>query len=181
MDQFLNTYYDGIYFHRVDNRNGLDMFVANIHYLTSNDKKKYVILFVLPQNGCGKDIVRIHEVRWTNLQTRILSDNYTYKGKRIPPQTLKRVKIRDEPLFLTDDNHRTLELTKYISEVCEINDCFEMELLQTKFKSIYQYPTKMPLITALETYACIITRTNNRSSETFEPILQEDDNNMELL
>jgi hypothetical protein len=137
----------------VDSKSGFVIYGAGISSGLGGGYMRYILLFV-PEHEASKEQVSIREVRWQNLQTRGLTYSY-----RLKPQAWTIP--REAPDVLLRAVSRVKPHTSYCLVQPEDGESIEVLLLNdSKKKTIYQYPEKITLTAAVETFECVINRVN---------------------
>jgi hypothetical protein len=145
----INKYFEGILFEHVDTKTGFEVYAACVNTMTMSNKKPYIFLFIpcqlnLPSKGY------INQFPWKNIQTRSVNNG---QGYNLRSQRWVYGKYLIDPQFLLKE--RTQKDSTYTGAMpCEIN-----LLHDPKKDSKYQYPGKIALSSALNTFQCSITLT----------------------
>ncbi|AMQ10839.1 hypothetical protein [Brazilian marseillevirus] len=146
MEQF-NTYFQSLQFYLVEQKaiGGIkySVYAAKISSLLA-DGQRYVLLFV-PSSSTDVAKSHISMLQWESLQTRILPNNYN-----IPLQSLNFRTNKQDALQVFQ---RTPTCTYYSSPELPA----EVALLHNpKKRSIEQFPDKLQLSQALQTFSCVV-------------------------
>lgn len=143
----LNTYFQSLQFYLVEQKmiSGVQysVYAAKISSLLA-DGQRYVLLFV-PASSTDVAKSHISMLQWESLQTRILPNNYN-----IPLQSLNFQRNRQDSLEVL---RRTPNCTYYSSKDLPV----EFALLHNpKKKSIEQFPDRLQISQALQTFSCVV-------------------------
>lgn len=143
----LNTYFQSLQFYLVEQKmiGGMrySVYAAKISSLLA-DGQRYVLLFV-PATSTDVSKSHISLLQWESLQTRILPNNYN-----IPLQSLNLQRNKQDSLEVF---RRTPTCTYYSSQVLPA----EFALLHNpKKKSIEQFPDRLQISQALQTFSCVV-------------------------
>jgi len=143
----VNPFFKDLIFTKVEPKEGFTIYAAAVSATLGDGKKQYVLVLV-PTHMAIVDQARIHELHWSNVQTRYLQNGY-----RLPPQRFAVPK--GIPLLMFHIQRRDTPRSTYIAED---NVPLEMDLLHDpKKKSIHQYYDKMNIVGAIMTFRCSIS------------------------
>lgn len=144
MYKAFDTYFNSPVLTKIKNINGNSMYMTKIVCLLGNESR-YIICFVIQDDLPVGTIEKLSNMRWLSLQTRSLSDIYNIPSHRYQPKA-------DGPLNVVINRiNVTSEASTYKCDSFPIS----VTLLHKKGESDYQ--PKGNVISALETYATIIT------------------------
>lgn len=142
----INAYFQSLEFYLVEQKNiegvSYSLYVAKIYSLLA-DGQRYVMLFV-PASSTDVAKSHISVLPWESLQTRVLQKDYN-----IPMQRLNIKNNREDIIQVIG---KTQTCTYYGSHLP-----LQFALLHNpKKKSLEQYPDKLLVSQALQTFSCVV-------------------------
>lgn len=158
----INEYFKDLLFTKVvDNKEGYAIYGAGVSSGIGGQTARYVLAFV-PVVYATKKHSKIENLMWKNLQTRNLVDSYKLKSQR---WTYER-NIFDFLLTVQDRNskHTSYENPDFPFEILLLHN--------PKKKTLYQYPNKINLSSAIEIFETII---NYKEKPRIDNIQQSND------
>ncbi len=161
----INQCFPGIILVKMERRENFTTYVASLMSSYGDGKKQYLLVFV-PDHLAILEKATVEELQWENLQTRILTNEYTIDGKKLRAQKWNLPKGIENFLFIVTDRSPTR--TKYVSE----HKDFEMLLIHDpKKKTQFQYHNHINLIAALTTFRCVISAVKQYYSVPIDAIV----------
>jgi len=145
----LIEYFDNPTMVKMKNVNNLSMYMTKNYCLLSQDCR-YIVIFVTEDNLPIKTKKLMSELDWISIQTRTLNENYNLDSHFYNPVNKGPLK---EYIYCIEKKQ---EYSIYSCEKFPI----KITIFNTKKNEENPYQDKSTIISALETYNTIITKTN---------------------
>lgn len=147
--EFINRYFRGLLFSKVDDRDGFTIYGACIASGLGGGRKRYILLYVRHDVSHYSDgAVRIDDVTWTCLQTRELQGSYKLK-----PQSWIMPASAEDCMF--EITSRTIGESVFKSE--QLPSVNLSMVHDPRKRSKYQYHNRMLLKAMLTMFKAVIT------------------------
>ena len=146
----INEYFQNIVFQKVEHKENFIIYAANVRSSYGSADKTFALAFV-PTHLAIMDRATLHDLNWSNLQTRLLPNGYPLQPQRwdIPPKS---------PAVMFKIVDRNAQRSKYV--VDGPHGDVEMVLIHDpKKNTMYQYHNTMNIIAALMSFRCVISST----------------------